>query len=826
MAAPATAARPDRGPDDLLRAYAAAGFRLFPLHSAPGGRCSCGKADCHSPGKHPRTDNGVHDASADPGQLTAWATRWPACNWGLALDGLVAIDIDPRNGGDAMREVIEAKHGKFPDTCIQQTGGGGVHLLYRARDGVNYPGTLGSGIDVKRGAGSYICIEPSIHASGQPYLWIDGSEPHLTPPAPAPEWIGQAGGDRQAQADTGATITVTPEVLKDLESALTAFDPDNYDDWIRVAHALKTMGPQGFALWDTWARKSSKHDDGNRDPAKVWADVRPQWSNYKSIFATAQKRGWENPKAKAKREQAEQRAATARADDPRPLVQIVPGERHIALDQIDAIMANTGDTFQRSGRVVHVSHRATKVHGIAVPEHVAHIVDATSKWIAHRVGRLSRVERRNRDGDWKLADISDELGAYYVALTEWQLPTLRGIAAVPVLLPDGRVISTRGYNTDTGLWVDWRGGELTVPDNVTRADALAALRRVSQLVETFPFVNPALDGTVAIAALMAGGLRPAMAKCPAFAFGSPSPGSGKTTLAKVIAHVAMGGPPLPLTFGHSEEEFQKAIATAVLLAAPVTLIDNINAADLNSPTLAVAISEGGASIRRFNTLEAIPVECPSLFLLTGNALWVSDDLLRRVLMCDLDPGMEHPEFRTFPTNPEAIARDNRAQLLTDMHIIVRGFAQSGVVIDSPPIAGFPDFCRLVRDPLIWLGQPDLTDKMKLVKAANPKRLSEVQLLDELRREFGDKWMTAGEIMQRIEPTRGPTDHSNPDLRAIVEELTGKANSRSLGRLLQRTANRILGQYRLRSRSTSGDRGNRYQVEEVTVDDGGQRGFDV
>lgn len=817
-----SAARQPGDADAQLRAYAGGGFRLFPLHHVIDGKCSCGDPNCHSPGKHPRTANGAHDATSDLTQLLQWAKQYPGCNWGLNTDGWVVIDVDPRNGGDALLEILETKHGAFPDTCTQSTGGGGKHLLYRARDGVNYPGTLGPGVDVKRGGGSYICVEPSIHASGKPYLWIDDTEPYKTPPALAPDWLGHR---EQQRAPAGASISATPDVLRDLKDALSKFDPDSYDDWIRAGHHLRTLGQQGFALWDEWAQKSPKYGDGKRDPAKVWESMHPQWSSYRAIFSTAQERGWTNPAKKKKRQQAEARAAEARAADPRPLVQLVPGERHKALAAIDSILAGTGRVFQRSGQVVHVSHRAARIHGIEVPESVVHVVDASSRWVSNQVGTLARIEKLTRDGHWKQADITDDLGGFYIALTEWQLPTLRGIAAVPVLLNDGTIVSGHGFNEATGLWIDWRGGELPVPAKVSRADALAALQRLWKVIESFSFENQTVDGTVALAALMAGALRPSMKTCPAFAFVSPQPGTGKSLLSKVIAQVATGGSPLPLTAGHDEAELQKGIATAVLLGAPVTLLDNINADGLNSSTLAVTLTEGGALIRLFGTQRAVMVQCNSLFLLTGNSLWLADDLLRRVLTCNLDAGCENPEFRKFASNPEQFAHDNRAQILADVHGVVRGFLQSGVDVNAPPLAGFEDFTRYIRDALVWLGQPDLTEKMLELKANNPKRVSEMQLLDELQKEFGDRWVSAAEILQRVEPVRGSMTEPNPHLRAVVEELCAKVSSRSLGRLLLRATNRIMGRYVLRTHPNPDKNGNRYRVELANKNDA-QDAFDV
>jgi hypothetical protein len=50
-----------------------------------------------APGKHPLTRHGLHDATADPGVIRRWWTRWPQANVGIrtgAASGLLVIDID------------------------------------------------------------------------------------------------------------------------------------------------------------------------------------------------------------------------------------------------------------------------------------------------------------------------------------------------------------------------------------------------------------------------------------------------------------------------------------------------------------------------------------------------------------------------------------------------------------------------------------------------------------------------------------------------------------------------------------------------------------
>jgi len=176
-------------------AYAAFGWRVFPLHHPVGSGCSCGKAGCGNVGKHPRYHDhdlahGHNSASADPEQIARWWRRWPQANIGLAIDDMVIVDVDPRNGGHLTFDDLEAEHGKFPSTIESLTGGGGRHLFYQDPGDSLHCATdaLGPGVDIKT-CGGYVVLPPSLHASGQRYEWEASSHPSDTPLAALPEWV-------------------------------------------------------------------------------------------------------------------------------------------------------------------------------------------------------------------------------------------------------------------------------------------------------------------------------------------------------------------------------------------------------------------------------------------------------------------------------------------------------------------------------------------------------------------------------------------------------------------------------------------------------------
>src|SRR6267378_1397361 len=92
--------------------YARKGWPVFPVHTENGVGCSCRQADCDRPGKHPRTRNGLLDASTDETQIGAWSQKHPGCNWGVTpgpRSGFFVMDIDP--GGEQALTAWESQYG-------------------------------------------------------------------------------------------------------------------------------------------------------------------------------------------------------------------------------------------------------------------------------------------------------------------------------------------------------------------------------------------------------------------------------------------------------------------------------------------------------------------------------------------------------------------------------------------------------------------------------------------------------------------------------------------------------------------------------------------
>jgi len=182
-------------PVDAALALAGLQWQVFPLHTPREGACSCRDDGCKSIGKHPRTINGLKDATTSTETIARWWGMWPDANIGLRTgreSGIVAIDVDPRHGGDDALHRLEREHGELPATVTSMTGSGGLHLIYRhpGEPVKNSAGDIAPGVDV-RGEGGYIVAPPSSHASGRPYTWSVDGTPDEVELAELPDWLAQ-----------------------------------------------------------------------------------------------------------------------------------------------------------------------------------------------------------------------------------------------------------------------------------------------------------------------------------------------------------------------------------------------------------------------------------------------------------------------------------------------------------------------------------------------------------------------------------------------------------------------------------------------------------
>lgn len=314
----------EANPKDYALFYAGLGWQVFPVHSVIDvDQCTCGNSGCDHQGKHPRTKNGLKDATDDEEQIKAWWDEHPESNVGVATgsgSNIWVVDIDIKN--DGLKNFKDFVDGRELTTCEQTTGSGGRHLIFawdESAGEVRNRTNMLPGVDV-RGEGGYIIVPQSNHLSGNAYSWKPGRDPSTIDPIIAPDWLLELALSNQISTRIGGrshavsgglnpallTGALPAGEIRSIRSALGSISPDcDRDTWVRIGMALESTGAgeQAFTIWDEWSAGATRTKGSGRAPVYPGVGgMRQQWSSFhrrdeeirlSSLFFFAQEAGWQ-----------------------------------------------------------------------------------------------------------------------------------------------------------------------------------------------------------------------------------------------------------------------------------------------------------------------------------------------------------------------------------------------------------------------------------------------------------------------------------------------------------------------------------------------------
>jgi hypothetical protein len=157
------------------------------------------------------------------------------------------------------------------------------------------------------------------------------------------------------------------------------------------------------------------------------------------------------------------------------------------------------------------------------------------------------------------------------------------------------------------------------------------------------------------------------------------------------------------------------------------------------------LSEGEATIRQFNKLEAITVRSRTFLMANGNNIQISGDMSRRGIKINILPRSASPESDVFPFTPEDYVTEHRDALLSDYYTIMRAFRHARMPRSGLSAVGsFSEWERKVRDLIFWLTGHDLSGDFKKNKLDDPEQQEDAAVLSALHAFFGERWFKASE----------------------------------------------------------------------------------
>jgi putative DNA primase/helicase len=172
--------------------YAAEGWSVVPLHSKTmSGACTCGGEHCERPGNHPRTANGLNDATTNRALIEKYWNKWPNAKIGIATGvggGIIVVVIDGEVGRSSLKE-LEGRNAKLPKTVTIRAGKQRIYFFRIGSARLHCPTTrLGRGITIL-GDGQFVVAPGSIHDPELVRRFTDGRAPGEVEIATAPQWL-------------------------------------------------------------------------------------------------------------------------------------------------------------------------------------------------------------------------------------------------------------------------------------------------------------------------------------------------------------------------------------------------------------------------------------------------------------------------------------------------------------------------------------------------------------------------------------------------------------------------------------------------------------
>jgi putative DNA primase/helicase len=481
-------------------------------------------------------------------------------------------------------------------------------------------------------------------------------------------------------------------------------------------------------------------------------------------------------------------------NDPRPTIRLAHGEIGRICREAKAalVKANLG-LYQRDGRIVSVVEEPAKASdGSTIM--VQRIKEVGDYALLHDLDSAARFTKW--DARSNALVVADPPLSIVLTLQQKEIdppfPILAGVINAPTLRANGSVLDEPGYDEATGLLFDPRGAEFPpIPWKPRREQALAALAELKDVIKDFPFVTE-VDRSVALSAMLTPIVRRSLPSAPMQAFSATIAGSGKSKLVD-IASVLATGERAPVDEAKEDKEaFSKTLGALLLCGASIIALDNIEA-PLGGALLCQILTQERARPRILGKSESPPTSTGANVLATGNGLVLVGDVIRRSLLCSLDPKSEYPELRTFDREPVAYVKQNRPALVAAALTILRAYVCAGRPARPTPLGSFEEWSDLVRGSLIWLDCADPVDSQKTLRKSDPVRSNLATVMAQWKAIVGFDRVTVAQVISRaIEMQGGVFVH--PELRDALLRVAGQGgelNSRMLGNWLSLHKGRIV-----------------------------------
>ncbi len=655
-----------------------------------------------------------------------------------------------------------------------------------------------------RGTGLQTVMPGSTHECGEPIDWDSDGDPAVVDPEELSERVRQLAARVKAELGEGKRNKKQAAPVAD-RSATTPVDA--------CVHAMLRM-------------KLVDHNDGSsRLFAAACRVVEHDLSDADGIgairqYATHQRfpTDWTDAQILERIRDAEQktqrglnnraaRAVVAAAGGDGKVTVIVDPDEHRVVNETIAALEADPTIYQRGGALVRVIRDQSSPHSAVtrcagsstitfLPQPC--LRERMTKYVQFiQIVRLKGMVREVpiHPPQWIVAAVD--------ARGEWpNIRPLRGISDVPVLRADGTLWQTAGYDAATGVLYEPSEDFPLIPEDVTLDDADAAVAQLLDVVCDFPFEND--DHR---AAWLAGLLTP-LAR---FAFDGPAPlflidanvrGAGKGLLAQTIGQTVLGREMPVSSYAHDPEEMRKKVTSIALAGDRLIHLDNLEG-NFGNDVLDRALTATRWKDRILGKSQEVDLPLIPVWYGTGNNVAVAADTTRRIIHIRLDVLAEKPEEREGFKHPELIAwiTQQRGRLLAAAFTILRAYCNAGMPRqDLMSFGSFEGWSRLVREAIVWAGQPDpCRTRAELAERSDTTADALGQLIAAWRAyDALEQGIVVSTLLSRLyQRELAPRDDASVAMRAALENIVGSPagkppTPRQVGAKLKFFRRRVIG----------------------------------
>jgi putative DNA primase/helicase len=487
------------------------------------------------------------------------------------------------------------------------------------------------------------------------------------------------------------------------------------------------------------------------------------------------------------------------AADGRPMILHDNGRQHEILNATGQAIAEADLGVYVHGENLKRLHVAPLDTLVDRPQGALILIDITPPHLAELAGmaaahmKFDGTLKRDKPIDFPLRQATAYLARGHFP----EQRHLAGFSEHPTITLDGRLLDRPGYDADSRLFLafDHIPGYRT--PGRTRDEALQAVELLQEAVSTFPFKEPC-DMAAMTALMISGCIRRAMPSAPHVPIISHTPGAGKSLLAETPSLMATGRRPAVLALGPDEAENEKRLAGVMAAGDQFVNADNIEH-KVGGVILNQSATQPWVRLRLLGGKDMYTLPTNFTLTMTGNNIQVVGDYKRRVAPVRIDPKVERPELRRFERNHVDYVLKKRGELLTAALTIPLAYMAAGCPdVGLTPFGSFEEWDRLVRRPLVWLGNPDPLAASAEMRDADPDLESLRQFMTECLTLYKQQDFTAADVVaDAMETMREATGKSTgiairPALRDAVRTVCrDKPSSSSLGYWLRCHRDRIV-----------------------------------